>query len=251
MKPDASARFHPNRWVRRLLSPIFGVTCLIATCIGAAALLLLLGSILYEALQGVPENSWYAIGPNLSELVALMRRLATSIQNSEPEEAGFKVGIAGTLWLLGLVALIGIPVGIGAGLYLEEYSRPGRLRRVIETNIANLAGVPSIVYGILGLALFVRGFGIKAIALGFSLMAGVLTLSLLILPIIVITTQEALRAVPQSLRQAALALGATRWQVVRDHVLPSAMPGIMTGTILGLSRAIGETAPLIMVGAAG
>ncbi len=251
MKPDASARFHPNRWVRRLLSPIFGVTCLIATCIGAAALLLLLGSILYEALQGVPENSWYALGPNLSELVALMRRLATSIQNSEPEEAGFKVGIAGTLWLLGLVALIGIPVGIGAGLYLEEYSRPGRLRRVIETNIANLAGVPSIVYGILGLALFVRGFGIKAIALGFSLMAGVLTLSLLILPIIVITTQEALRAVPQSLRQAALALGATRWQVVRDHVLPSAMPGIMTGTILGLSRAIGETAPLIMVGAAG
>jgi phosphate transport system permease protein len=125
------------------------------------------------------------------------------------------------------------------------------MRRLIQTNIANLAGVPSIVYGILGLALFVRAFGIKVLALGPALLAGALTLSLLILPIIVITTQEALRAVPQSLRQAALALGATRWQVVRDHVLPSALPGIMTGTILGLSRAIGETAPLLMVGAAG
>ena len=111
--------------------------------------------------------------------------------------------------------------------------------------------MPSIVYGILGLALFVRAFGVKGLALGPTLLAGVLTLSLLILPIIVITTQEALRAVPQSLRQAALALGATRWQMVRDHVLPSALPGIMTGTILGLSRAIGETAPLLMVGAAG
>ena len=129
--------------------------------------------------------------------------------------------------------MIGIPVGIGAGVYLEEYAPPGRLRRIIQTNIANLAGVPSIVYGILGLALFVRAFGIKALALGPTLLAGVLTLSLLILPIIVITTQEALRAVPQSLRQAALALGATRWQVVRDHVLPAALPGILTGTILG------------------
>ena len=147
--------------------------------------------------------------------------------------------------------MIGIPIGIGAGVYLEEYSPPGRLRRIIQTNIANLAGVPSIVYGILGLALFVRAFGIKGLALGPTLLAGVLTLSLLILPIIVITTQEALRAVPQSLRQAALALGATRWQMVRDHVLPAAMPGILTGTILGLSRAIGETAPLLMVGAAG
>jgi phosphate transport system permease protein len=157
----------------------------------------------------------------------------------------------GSLWLLGLVALVGIPVGVGAGIYLEEYAPPGRLRRIIQTNIANLAGVPSIVYGILGLALFVRAFGMKALALGPTLLAGVLTLSLLILPIIVITTQEALRSVPPSLRHAALALGATRWQMVRDHVLPGALPGILTGTILGLSRAIGETAPLLMVGAAG
>ena len=145
----------------------------------------------------------------------------------------------------GLVAVIGIPIGIGAGVYLEEYSPPGRVRRIVQTNIANLAGVPSIVYGILGLALFVRAFGIKALALGPALLAGVLTLSLLILPIIVITTQEALRAVPQSLRQAALALGATRWQMVRDHVLPSAMPGILTGIMLAVARGAGETAPLL------
>jgi phosphate transport system permease protein len=251
MKPDPSPRFHPNRWIRRLLGPIFGAACLVATCAGAAVLLLLLGSILAAALQGPPENPWYAIGPNLAELFELVRRLATRVQSSDPHSAGYRVGIVGSLWLLGLVAVIGIPVGVGAGVYLEEYAPPGRVRRLIQTNIANLAGVPSIVYGILGLALFVRAFGIKALALGPALLAGVLTLSLLILPIIVITTQEALRAVPQSLRQAALALGATRWQMVRDHVLPSAMPGILTGTILGLSRAIGETAPLLMVGAAG
>src|SRR5439155_4846556 len=186
------------------------------------------------------------IGANASELFSLLKKLATQRQSSDPQIAGFRIGIVGSLWLLALVALLGIPVGVGAGVYLEEYAPPGRLRRLIQTNIANLAGVPSIVYGILGLALFVRAFGIKPLALGPALLAGVLTLSLLILPIIVITTQEALRAVPQSLRQAALALGATRWQMVRDHVLPSAMPGILTGTILGLSRAIGETAPLLM-----
>src|SRR5262249_19571132 len=183
--------------------------------------------------------------------VAVGRKLAAAMQASEPEATGYRVGRVGSLWLLVLVAAIGIPVGIGAGVYLEEYARPGRLRRLIQTNIANLAGVPSIVYGILGLALFVRAFGIKALALGPVLLAGVLTLSLLILPIIVIRTEEAMRAVPQSLRQAALALGATRWQMIRGHVLPSALPGILTGTILGLSRAIGETAPLLMVGAAG
>ena len=251
MKKEDLSEFRPNRLFRRLLSPIFGMACLMATCIGASALLVLLGSILHSALQGAPYNPWYAIGPNLSEVMSLLRKLSTQIQATDPEDAGFKVGITGTLWLLGLVALIGIPVGIGAGVFLEEYLPPGRFRRLIQTNIANLAGVPSIVYGILGLACFVRAFGVNALALGPTLLAGVLTLSLLILPIIVITTQEALRAVPDSLRQAALALGATRWQVVRDHVLPSAIPGILTGTILGLSRSIGETAPLIMVGAAG
>jgi phosphate transport system permease protein len=211
----------------------------------------LLGSIVFAALQGKPDHPWYAIGANASELFSLLKKLVLQRQSSDPRIAGFRIGIVGSLWLLALVALLGIPVGIGAGVYLEEYAPPGRLRRIIQTNIANLAGVPSIVYGILGLALFVRAFGVKGLALGPSLWAGVLTLSLLILPIIVITTQEALRTVPTSLRQAALALGATRWQVVSGHVLPAALPGIMTGTILGLSRAIGETAPLLMVGAAG
>ncbi len=252
MSLSPQSRYHPNRWLRRLLGPIFGAACLVATCSGIVVLALLLGSILAAALKGPPDNPWYAIGANLSELSGLIRRLASQTQSSSnPAKAGFQVGIAGSLWLLGLVAVIGIPVGVGAGVYLEEYARPGRLRSLIQTNIANLAGVPSIVYGILGLALFVRAFGIKALALGPTLLAGVLTLSLLILPIIVLTTQEALRAVPSSLRQAAVALGGTRWQVVRDHVLPSALPGILTGTILGLSRAIGETAPLLLVGAAG
>ena len=239
--------------MRRLLGPVFGAACLVATCTGVAVLTLLLGSILAAALQGPPENPWYAFGPNLAELFALVRNLVREplLQKGHIAQPGFRVGIVGSLWLLGLVALIGIPIGIGAGVYLEEYAARGRLRQIIQTNIANLAGVPSIVYGILGLAFFVRAFGVKGLAMGPTLLAGVLTLSLLILPIIVITTQEALRAVPQSLRQAAMALGATRWQVVRDHVLPSALPGILTGTILGLSRAIGETAPLLMVGAAG
>jgi phosphate transport system permease protein len=219
---------------------------------GVVVLALLLGSIVAAALKGPPDDPWYAIGANVSELVGLVRRLASQAQSSSnPTRAGYQVGMVGSLWLLGLVALIGIPLGVGAGVYLEEYARPGRLRSFIQMNIANLAGVPSIVYGILGLALFVRAFGVKALALGPTLISGVLTLSLLILPIIVLTTQEALRAVPISLRQAAVALGATRWQMVRDHVLPSALPGILTGTILGLSRAIGETAPLLMVGAAG
>jgi phosphate transport system permease protein len=152
---------------------------------------------------------------------------------------------------LGLVAAFAIPVGVGAAVFLEEFAPPGRLRRVVQLNIANLAGVPSIVYGILGLAVFVRAFGVRPLALGPTLWSGALTLGLLILPVIVIATQEALRTVPPSLRQAALGLGATRWQVVRDHVLPSAVPGILTGVILALSRAIGETAPLLMVGAAG
>jgi phosphate transport system permease protein len=234
-----------------LLGPVFGATCFLATLTGVVVLIVLLGSIVYAALQGKPDHPWYAIGANLDEMWTLLKRVAANRQSSNPAIAGFQVGIYGSLWLLGLVALTGIPVGIAAGVYLEEYASPGPLKRIVQTNIANLAGVPSIVYGILGLALFVRAFGIQGLALGPCLLAGALTLSLLILPIIVITTQEAIRTVPDSLRHAALALGATRWQVVSGHVLPAAIPGILTGTILGLSRAIGETAPLLMVGAAG
>ncbi len=130
---------------------------------GVVVLALLLGSILVAALQLPPDHPWYAVGANLSELFELLRRLATHYQSSSnPTVAGFRVGIAGSLWLLGLVAMIGIPVGVGAGVYLEEYAPPGRIRSIVQTNIANLAGVPSIVYGILGLALFVRAFGVGA-----------------------------------------------------------------------------------------
>lgn len=252
MSSDATAsRYRPNRWIRSVLGPIFGTFCFLATLTGVIVLCLLLGSIVLAAAQGKPDHPWHEFGRNASELWSLLKRLVQQRQSSDPQLAGFRIGIVGSLWLLGLVALVGIPVGIGTGVYLEEYARPGRLRRLIQTNIANLAGVPSIVYGILGLALFVRAFGVKALALGPCLMAGVLTLSLLILPIVVITTQEAIRTVPNSLRQASLALGATRWQMVSGHILPAALPGILTGTILGLSRAIGETAPLLMVGAAG
>jgi phosphate transport system permease protein len=160
------------------------------------------------------------------------------------EKAGVKAALVGSLWLVGLTAGVSIPIGVGAAVYLEEYAGKSRLFRIIEVNIANLAGVPSIVYGMLGLAVFVRWM-----ELGRSLVAGSLTLSLLILPVIIIASREAIRAVPPSLRHGSYALGATRWQTVRHHVLPGALPGIVTGVILALSRAIGETAPLVVVGA--
>ncbi|WP_165251391.1 phosphate ABC transporter permease PstA [Paludisphaera soli] len=251
MSDAAADSFRPHRRMRRWLGPVFGAACFVATLTGVVVLTVLMGAILAAALSGPPHSPWHDLGANLRELSALLGRLLANRQSSDPAVAGYHVGVIGSLWLLGLVAAIGIPVGIGAGVFLEEYLPAGRIRRIIQTNIANLAGVPSIVYGILGLALFVRAFGVRGLALGPSLLAGVLTLGLLILPTIVITTQEALRTVPSSLRQAALALGATRWQVISGHVLPAALPGIMTGTILGLSRAVGETAPLLMVGAAG
>ncbi|MBO6557284.1 MAG: phosphate ABC transporter permease PstA [Pseudomonadales bacterium] len=161
-----------------------------------------------------------------------------------PEKAGIKSALVGTLWLISLTALISIPVGVLAAVYLEEYAPPNRLTEFINLNIANLAGVPSIVYGILGLAIFVRFFALER-----SVISGALTMSLLILPVIIISSREAIKAVPGSLRQAAFAVGATRWQVVRSHVLPAALPGVITGVILAISRAIGETAPLIMIGA--
>jgi phosphate transport system permease protein len=243
--------YEPRRGRRRLEGLAFGFACFLATLTGVVVLTVLLGSVIAAALRRPPDRPWHDLIGNARDLFGFLVDLAGRFQRSNPNYAGFKAGIAGSLWLLGLVALFAIPTGVGAAVYLEEFARPGRLRAIIQTNIANLAGVPSIVYGILGLALFVRAFGQKRLALGPTLWAGGLTLSLLVLPVVVIATREALRAVPSSLRHAALALGATRWQMVRDHVLPSALPGIMTGTILSLSRAIGETAPLLMVGAAG
>lgn len=168
----------------------------------------------------------------------------TSYPSRFPERAGIKSALFGSIWLVVLTAPVAFIIGVGTAIYLEEYAREGWFSRLIKINISNLAGVPSIIYGILGLALFVRG-----IHLGRSVLAGSFTMALLVLPIIVVAAQEAIQAVPKSIQHAALALGATRWQTIRTVTLPTALPGILTGTILAVSRAIGETAPLIMIGA--
>ena len=185
----------------------------------------------------------------------------TSPQSSEPELAGVRTAIIGSLWVIVITIAFSFPIGVGAAIYLEEYAQENRLNRLIQTNINNLAGVPSIIYGMLGLAIFVRvlerftsgtAFGLLAdssTANGRTIISAGLTLGLLILPIIIINAQEAIRAVPGSLRQASYGLGATKWQTIWHHVLPNALPGILTGTILSMSRAIGETAPLVVVGA--
>ncbi len=171
---------------------------------------------------------------------------------SQPQRAGVGQAIQGSLMLMGFVVVLSFPLGIGAAVYLEEYASDTRFTRFVNTVVRNLAGVPSIVYGLLGLAVFVVALGDlvgPGPASGRSLIAGGLTMAILVLPIVIITSSEALRAVPASIREAAFGVGATRWEVVRSHVLPYAAPGIFTGTILSMARAFGETAPLILVGA--
>lgn len=211
---------------RRRVNVGFLVVCFAATLIGILFLVLLLKEILS---QGIGWLSWDFLNTFPSRF---------------PEQAGLKSALFGTLWVISLTALFSFPVGVGAAIYLEEYAPRHWITAIIQTNISNLAGVPSIVYGLLGLALFVR-----ILAFDRSVLAGALTMSLLILPIIIITAQESLRAVPPSIREAAYAVGANRWQVIWEHVLPYAIPGILTGTILALSRAIGEAAPMITIGA--
>lgn len=183
-----------------------------------------------------------------------------SPQSPDPDLAGIRTALFGSLWVVVITLVFSFPIGVGAAIYLEEYARENRLNAVIQININNLAGVPSIIYGMLGLAIFVRtletftsgsflGGGGEATANGRTIVSAGLTLGLLILPLIIINAQEAIRAVPGSLRQAAVALGSTKWQTVRAHVLPNAIPGILTGTILAVARALGETAPLVVVGA--
>lgn len=198
-----------------------------ATSVGLIALAVLLYTVIS---QGAGEID-----------IPFIRNFASRI----PERAGIWPPLLGTIYLMGLVTLVSFPVGVGAAIYLEEFAPHNRFTAAVETNIANLAAVPSIIYGLLGLAVFYRSLG-----LGRSLITGALTLSLLVLPVVIIAAREALRAVPQSIRLGAMALGATRWEAVYKQVLPSAIPGIMTGAILGLSRAIGETAPLLVAGAA-
>jgi len=224
--PARDARFEPRLARRRRNGRMFQAVCLASIAFSLVTLATLLADI---AIDGA---AW------------LSGEFLTSFPSRISSRAGIRPAILGTIWIMVLVALISFPFGVGAAIYLEEYAPRGRLTKLIQTNIANLAGVPSIVYGILGLAIFVRYFGF-----GRSLLAGAATLALLVLPVVIIAAQEAIRAVPSSLREAAYGVGATRWQVVRSHVLPVAMPGILTGMILSLSRAIGETAPLIMVGA--
>ena len=216
-----------DRW-RRIKGQAFAVLCGAATLVGVVALVVLLWDVVADGFGQV-------------DLAFI-----TSFASRFPERAGIKAALFGSMWILGLTALIAFPISVAAAIYLEEYARQSWYTRLIQLNIANLAGVPSIVYGILGLTVFVRGMSLDR-----SVLSGALTLSLLILPIIIIAAQEAIRAVPDSIRQAAYGLGATKWQVVSKQVLPMAMPGILTGTILALSRAVGETAPLIMVGAVG
>ncbi len=172
--------------------------------------------------------------------------LLTNPPSRKPEKAGLSIAISGTLWIISLTLLVAFPMGVASAIYLEEYAPKNRWTRMLQINISNLAGVPSVVYGLLGLGIFVQWLD-----LGRVVLAGALTMALLSLPVIIISSQEALRAIPWSLREAAYGVGATRWQVTASHVLPAAVPGILTGVILAVSRAIGETAPLLVVGAAG
>jgi len=205
------------------LFKIWGITC---TLFGLVLLAIFIGDILID---GIGRIDWGFI---------------TDLPSRKAEKSGIYTALMGSVWILILTTLIAFPVGVAAGVYLEEYGKKNRLSAILEINISNLAGVPSIIYGLLGLEVFVR-----IMDLGASVLAGSLTLSLLILPIIIVATREAIKAVPKSIRDASYALGASKWQTIWNQILPASGGGILTGVILALSRAVGETAPLIVVGA--
>jgi phosphate transport system permease protein len=219
-------RFNARLGARAWIGVAFHMLCLLATLVG----IVVLAALLYDVVRvGGGRLSW-------DFLTGFPSRFAA--------RAGMQPALVGSIWTLVLTGVFAFPLGVGTAVWLEEFAPASRLKTLIETNIANLAGVPSIVYGMLGLAVFVR-----YLALGRSILAGALTLALLILPVIIIASQESIKAVPSTIRLGAYALGATQWEAIRHHVLPLALPGILTGTILALSRAIGEAAPLIVVGA--
>ena len=220
------AMFVPRIDRRRTLGRVFAVTCGLLSLFGLFVLGVLIVRVAWEG------ASWVTV------------TFINSFPSMYPEKAGIKSALWGSIWLMAITTLLAVPIGVASAVYLEEYAPRSRFSRFIHLNINNLAGVPSIVYGILGMTVFVRWFRFDR-----SVLAGACTLSLLVLPVIIIASREALIAVPKSIRLAAYALGATRWQTVRSHVLPAALPGIMTGIILAVSRAIGEAAPLIMLGA--
>lgn len=215
-----------RKQIGRFADRAFSILGLFATTIGLLVLLVLLIDVLID---GLPR---------------LGLDFLTSYPSRKPENAGILSPWVGTAWLMTLTALIAFPLGVASATYLEEYSRKSWLTGFIEINIANLAGVPSIIYGLLGLGLFVRWMRLDR-----SVLAGAMTLAILVLPIVILSARESIRAIPASIREASYALGASKWQTIRHQVLPAAMPGILTGTILAMSRAIGETAPLITIGA--
>lgn len=217
-------RWRPALTRRRGAERGFLLLCYAATVLGLLALATLLADVLA---RGLPQL-------DLGFLASFPSRSA--------ERSGVLSALVGTAYVAVITVIAAFPIGVGAAIYLEEYARPGAARTVIQTNIANLAGVPSIIYGMLGLAIFVR-----ALAMDRSVLAGGLTIALLVLPIVIMNAQEAIRAVPAGLRHASLALGATRWETIWHHVLPAALPGILTGTILALSRAVGEAAPIVLI----
>ena len=250
-QPRISLAIGADPRVRRRirLAFVFSLLCRLATYSSLAVLVVLLGSVLYNA---VGHLSFDFIG---------------KFNSVDPEKAGMLAGLWGSFWMILFTAIFSVPIGVGSAVYLEEFAGDNFITRLIKVNLANLAGVPSIVYGMLGLTVFVRMFGVFGTGtdqirvinlmgmvripfpLGDCVLAGALTMSLVILPIVIIASQEALRAIPSSIRFASLALGATRWQTVSQQVVPAALPGMATGVILAISRAVGETAPLIMIGA--
>ena len=229
----APSLWHPRLALRRWTGRLFVAACILAVLIG----LVMLGALVVDVLLDGAARLFHL--PTILDTGFL-----DSFASRFPDRAGVKAAVVGTLYMMVLTAAIAFPLAVGAAVYLEEYARRNWFARLVQVNIANLAGVPSIVYGLLGLQIFVRAMGLDR-----SLLAGALTMALLIMPIIIVAGQESLRAVPPSMREGAYALGATRWQVTRTVVLPYAFGGMLTGNILAMSRAIGETAPLIMIGA--
>jgi phosphate transport system permease protein len=212
--------------IKRIKDIAFQYFGLLCTLFGLAMLVIFIGGILNDGLSRIDWN------------------FITNFPSRMPERAGIYSALAGTLWIIVITSLIAIPVGICAAIYLEEFAKRTRFGKIVEINISNLAGVPSIIYGLLGLEIFGRLMG-----MGGSVLAGSCTLALLILPIIIVATRESIKAVPMSLREASFALGASKWQTIKMAVLPAGSSGIITGVIIALSRAIGEAAPLIVVGA--
>ncbi|MBD0850403.1 phosphate ABC transporter permease PstA [Maribacter arenosus] len=210
----------------RLKDQLFKFWGIFCTIIGLVLLVVFIGDILVDGLRRI---DWGFI---------------TNLPSRKPEKSGIYTALMGSIWILFFTTIIAFPIGVAAGIYLEEYSKKNKLAGLLEINISNLAGVPSIIYGLLGLEVFVR-----IMNLGPSVLAGSLTLSLLILPIVIVATREAIKAVPSSIKDASFALGASKWQTIWHQILPASGGGILTGVILALSRAVGETAPLIVVGA--